>query len=294
MTNRFEPVEFTAARSSDGEILNALSVDVEDYYHAHALASYFTRDTWPGLERRVVANTTRILDALEAKGLHATFFTLGSVALEFPDLIRDIVGRGHELASHGMAHYRASDQTRDEFFRDVSRAKAVLEDAGGVEVSGYRAPSFSITPDNWWAFDVLEDAGYRYSSSISTGHLGHGNLQVPAQPFRPGAGHLVECPILSMRFMGRSVPTGGGYFRLMPYQIFRRSLRAAQRLGALPATFYYHPWEIDPDQPRAKVGAKTRFRHLVNVRHMENKVDRLTRDFPWATMRDVFSPAILG
>ncbi|WP_322867276.1 XrtA system polysaccharide deacetylase [Aquicoccus sp. G2-2] len=270
-----------------------MSIDVEDYYHAHALEQFFTRDKWPTLEHRVVQNTNLILDLLDAQEIKATFFTLGSVARDHPGLIRDIVKRGHELASHGLDHYRASEQTRDVFFEDVTTAKHALEDAGGVEVRGYRAASFSIGAANWWAFDALEEAGYSYSSSISTGHRDGADLSLPDGPFRPGSGRLVEYPITTRRALRRHLPTGGGFFRLLPRSMFHAGLRKLNDRGR-PSIFYIHPWEFDPEQPRADVGMRVRFRHNVNIHRVPQKFSDLLASFRWGRLTDVFDHHMVG
>ncbi|RKF14755.1 DUF3473 domain-containing protein [Roseovarius spongiae] len=269
------------------QVVNAMSIDVEDYYHAHALESFYTRDGWPALERRVRRNTAVILDLLDEHETRATFFTLGSVAIEAPDLVREIVQRGHELASHGLEHYRASEQTPAAFLADVTTAKRALEDAAGVEVHGYRAASFSIGFRNWWAFDALEEAGYSYSSSLSAGHRDGAGLDVGSGPFRPGSGRLVEYPITTGRFFGRHVPTGGGFFRLLPRSFFHHSLRRLNARGK-PAIFYLHPWEFDPDQPRAAVGVAARFRHHVNIPGVPRKFCDILKAFRWAPMVEAF------
>ena len=271
---------------------NALTVDVEDYYHAHALETFFTRDRWPGLERRVEARTQELLDLFDQRGVKATFFTLGTVAREFPRLIRDIVARGHELASHGLEHYRASDQDPPTFLEDVRAAKKALEDAGGVAVHGYRAASFSIDQGNWWAFDVLEEAGYRYSSSNSAGKLAGSEMAIPHVPFFPGQGQLVEIPITTVTLLGRAVPTGGGYFRLAPYGVFRSAMQQRSKARAGPVNFYTHPWEFDPGQPRADVSLKNRFRHRVNLGRMMGKLDRMLSDFAWGPITQAYATAL--
>lgn len=268
--------------------LHAMSVDVEDYFHAHALENYFTRSTWPSLERRVQENTERILDQMDMLGIKATYFTLGSVALEYPQLVKTIVDRGHELASHGMNHYRASEQTKAQYFEDVSSSKKLLEDVSGQEVRGYRAASFSISPQNWWAFEVLQEAGYSYSSSISAGHNNGNSKTTGGQPFHPVDGPLIEYPISVIQLLGKAIPTGGGYFRLLPYFLFQKALRNRSNPNA-PVIFYYHPWEIDYTQPKAKVPLKTQFRHRVNLSRMYNKTNRLMSDFRWAPLSEVFS-----
>src|SRR6056297_2445591 len=248
MPRSFELAEIPLARGRKGGILNAMTVDVEDYYHAHALENHFTRDTWPTLERRVEDRTKELLDLFDAHDIRGTFFTLGSVAREFPGLIRDIVGRGHELASHGLEHHRASDQNHKTFCADITTAKQALEDAGGVAVNGYRAASFSIDRTNWWAFDILEEVGYTYSSSISPAKYTGSGVPTPSSPFRPGQGRLVECPISTVLILNRAVPTGGGYFRLSPYSLFRKAIRRAHVSTPHPINFYVHPWEIDAQQ----------------------------------------------
>lgn len=291
-TRTFPLANCPARRDAKGRIINAMSVDVEDYYHAHVLANHFTRDTWPGLERRVEGKTNEILDLFARHAVKATFFTLGTVAREFPQLIRRITAEGHELASHGLEHFKASDQDRATFLRDVSEAKDALEQAGGVRVHGYRAASFSIAAENWWAFDVLEEAGYSYSSSISSGKLSGADMVTPGTPFLPTPGRLVECPITTVAMLGRDVPTGGGYFRLAPYALFRDALRRSQETAANPANFYFHPWEIDPGQPRADVPLKSQLRHRINLGRMKAKVARALSDFSWGTMQDAFGPAL--
>jgi len=294
LEHQYQTVGIPTARDTDGNILNVMSIDVEDYYHAHALENYFTRDTWPGLEKRVKDNTLRILDLMDEHETKATFFVLGSVAADYPALMRDIVERGHELASHGMEHYRASDQDPATFLSDVTQSKDLLENATGKRVHGYRAASFSIKTGNWWAFDVLEQAGYTYSSSTSAGHRHGVGPATPNVPFRPGSGSLIEIPISTSRVLGRELPTGGGYFRLVPQRLFRRSVETLHTDRAAPAIFYFHPWEIDPGQPRARVNLKTRFRHLVNIKRMEQKVADTLDQFRWGRMTDVFGDAILG
>ncbi|WP_338769401.1 XrtA system polysaccharide deacetylase [Massilia sp. METH4] len=271
---------------------NAMTIDVEDYFQVSAFADHIARDSWPTRECRVEANIERILAILEEGGAHGTFFTLGWVAERYPAMVRRIVAGGHELASHGYGHLRASDQTREQFLEDVSRSKAILEDIGGNAVLGYRAPSFSIGPANLWALDVLHDAGYRYSSSIyPIAHDHYGMPDAPRFAFYPnGTDGLLEVPITTVRMMERNLPAGGGgYFRLLPYALSRRLMRRVNREDGQPAIFYFHPWEIDPGQPRiGGVGAKTRFRHYVNLARMESRIRALTRDFKWDRMDRIF------
>jgi len=273
-----------------GEVTNALSIDVEDYFQVSALASHFPRSRWDEQPCRVEANVDRILAMLHEYGAKATFFTLGWVAERYPKLVRLIVMEGHELASHGYQHERASDQTPQMFGADVALAKAVLEDIAGVEVCGYRAPSFSIGARNLWAHDVLYENGYLYSSSIyPIAHDHYGMPDAPRFPWRLPSG-LLEIPVTTVRCFGRNWPAGGGgYFRLLPYPVSRWSIRRVNRSDRRPSVFYFHPWEIDPGQPRVTdADARARFRHYVNLEHMEERLQRLLGDFRWGRMDEIF------
>jgi polysaccharide deacetylase family protein (PEP-CTERM system associated) len=270
--------------------LNALTVDVEDYFQVSALAPHIDRASWDQRPCRVEGNVQRLLALFAARNAKATFFTLGWVAERYPQLVRDIVAGGHELASHGYGHLRASEQSPEQFREDIGRAKTLLEDIGGVPVIGYRAPSFSIGYSNPWAFDVLVDGGYRYSSSVyPVRHDHYGMPDAPRFPYpaRPG---LVEIPVTTTRLFGRNLPAGGGgYFRLAPYALSRWALRRVNRIDAKPAIFYFHPWEIDPGQPRVPgTSLKTRFRHYVNLARTEPRLGRLLSDFRWGRVDDVF------
>lgn len=272
------------------EITNALTIDVEDYFQVSAFAPYIPRHDWERRECRVERNVGRILELLAAHRTQATFFTLGWVAERYPQLVRAIVAGGHELASHGYGHERASDLDAAAFGEDVVRAKRVLEDIGGVVVQGYRAPSFSIGEKNLWAFDTLAAAGYRYSSSIYP--IRHDHYGMPDAPrfaheVRPG---LIEIPVTTMRLMNRNLPSsGGGYFRLLPYSVSRWMLRRVNRQDRQAAIFYFHPWEIDAGQPRVPgIDSKTRFRHYVNIARMEGRLQSLLADFRWGRMDDIF------
>lgn len=272
---------------------NAMSIDVEDYFQVSALAPYIPRADWDRRECRAEANVRRILGMLDEAGVKATFFTLGWIAERHPQLVKDIVAAGHELASHGYGHERASDLDRAAFTQDVRRAKALLEDLGGVPVQGYRAPSFSIGAQNLWAFDVLQEAGYRYSSSvypIAHDHYGMPDSPRFAYPVREG---LIEVPVTTNRIGGRNLPSsGGGYFRLLPYGVSRWLIRRVNEVDAQSAVFYFHPWEIDPEQPRVPgVDAKSRFRHYVNLARTEGRIRRLLSDFAWGRMDEIFLPA---
>lgn len=269
---------------------NAMTIDVEDYFQVSAFAPYIARSDWDARECRVERNVERILALLEASGTHATFFTLGWVAQRYPALVRRIVAGGHELASHGYGHERASDLSPEAFRSDITRAKALLEDIGGRPVLGYRAPSFSIGKGNLWAFDELLAAGYRYSSSvypIQHDHYGMPDSPRFAYPVREG---LLEVPVTTLRLGGKNLPSsGGGYFRLLPYALSRWLIAQVNRVDQQSAVFYFHPWEIDVDQPRvAGIDAKTRFRHYVNIPRTEARIARLLQDFAWGRMDEIF------
>jgi polysaccharide deacetylase family protein (PEP-CTERM system associated) len=273
-------------------VINAMSVDVEDYFQVQAFAGLVPRSEWEQIPRRVEANTDRILQQFERARVHATFFTLGWVAERHPGLIRRIVAGGHELASHGYDHVLAHDFSPEAFGQDVGRTKRLLEDIGGVPVRGYRAPTFSIGPRNPWAFERLEQEGYRYSSSVfPIRHDLYGVPDAPRAPYRPGPGALWELPMTTVRIRARNLPcSGGGYFRLLPYRLFRWGLRRLNRTEARPGIFYFHPWEVDPEQPRIPgASARARFRHFVNMRQMSDRIERLLRDFAWDRMDRVFA-----
>ncbi len=271
-------------------ITTALTIDVEDYFQVSALAPYIPRDQWDSRECRVERNVDRILQMLDERQTRATFFTLGWIAERYPHLVRRIVDGGHEVASHGYGHERASDLNAADFSADVGRAKKMLEDISGHEVKGYRAPSFSIGASNLWAFDCLELAGYRYSSSIyPIRHDHYGMPDAPRFAHRVRSG-LLELPVTTARFFNRNWPaSGGGYFRLLPYPLSRWLLQKVNELDQQAAIFYFHPWEIDAGQPRIPgISAKTRFRHYVNLQHTEGRLRRLLADFKWGRMDEVF------
>lgn len=273
-------------------IRNAFTVDVEDYFQVSALAPYIPRQQWDSIPCRVERNVDRILGLLDARGARATFFTLGWIAERYPVLVRRIVEQGHELASHGYGHLRASEQSPDVFREDILRSKKLLEDIGGVAVQGYRAPSFSIGADNLWALDLLQDAGYRYSSSIyPIQHDHYGMPEAPRFAFRPrGESGLLELPVTTVNLFGRNLPAGGGgYFRMLPYPMSRWCLNRVNREDRRPCMFYFHPWELDPGQPRQPgINFKTRFRHYVNLSRMEEKIRALLGDFEWDRADKVF------
>lgn len=272
--------------------VNAMSVDVEDYFQVQAFAGVIDRAAWDTIPSRVEQNMDRLLASFDAAGVKATFFTLGWVAERHPEIVRRIVAGGHELASHGYGHALVHSLTPDQFREDLLRAKGILESAGGVAVQGYRAPTFSIGPRNPWAFDVLAETGHRYSSSVyPVKHDLYGVPDAPRFPYRPGPAPLLEIPMTTLRLGGRNLPiSGGGYFRLMPYWLFRTLLRRFATVDHRPAMFYFHPWEIDPAQPRVRTApARARFRHGVNLRVMLPRVERLLRDFRWDRIDQVFA-----
>jgi polysaccharide deacetylase family protein (PEP-CTERM system associated) len=271
-------------------IVNALTIDVEDYFQVSAFAPRIRRSDWDAMECRVERNVERILALLADARVTATFFTLGWIAERYPALTRQIADAGHEVASHGFGHERASEQSPDAFLADIRLAKAIIEDVTGRAVKGYRAPSFSVGRRNPWAFDAMASAGYRYSSSLyPIRHDHYGDPDAPrfVHEARPG---LLEIPVATMRMAGRNWPAGGGgYFRLLPYAVSRWTIGRINARDRQPAMFYFHPWELDPDQPRvAGVDGKTRFRHYVNLRRMAPRLANLLHDFRWSRADRVY------
>lgn len=277
---------------------NVMSVDVEDYFQVAAFADRIPRDEWERWPCRVEANVERILALFDDYGVKATFFTLGWVAERYPGLVRRISDNGHELASHGYGHQRASEMSRSAFRQDITRAKALLEDIAGVAVRGYRAPSFSIGQANLWALDELVAAGYAYSSSIyPIAHDHYGMPGAPRFPYRPArCPQLLELPPTTVKLAGRNLPAaGGGFFRLLPYGVSRWLIERVNRVEGQPCMFYFHPWEVDPDQPRvAGARVRSRFRHYVNLQHMEGKLRRLLKDFRWGRADVVHAQSLNG
>ena len=277
------------ATTNSGSVINALTIDVEDYFQVSAFAPYIARSTWEAQPCRIERNIDHILELLAENGVSATFFTLGWIADRYPDMVRRIVAGGHELASHGYEHERAGNLDADGFFADVALAKAVLEDISGSAVHGYRAPSFSIGEHNRWAYDCLAKAGYKYSSSVYP--IRHDHYGSPRGSRFAHMAHtqVMEVPIATARVFRTNVPAGGGgYFRLMPYSLSRWLLRRVNQCDAEPAIFYFHPWEIDPDQPRVEgVDVKTRFRHYLNLERTAVRLGMLLRDFRWDRMDHV-------
>jgi len=274
---------------------NAMTVDVEDWFQVQAFAGCIPRSAWETLDRRVEANTERILDTFARHGVRATFFTLGWVAERHPVLIRRIVAAGHELASHGHGHELVHEIGEAAFRDDIRRAKAALEDAGGVAVRGYRAPTFSIGPHTPWAHQILAEEGYGYSSSVfPVKHDLYGAPDAPRAPHRPRADGVLELPMTTLRAAGRNLPcAGGGWFRLVPYPLFRTALRRVNGREGARGIFYFHPWEVDPAQPRvARAGRLSRFRHYTGLSSMMARLEALLRDFSWGRMDQVFAPEL--
>ena len=277
-----------------GEITNAMTVDVEDYFQVAAFENCIRREDWQRWPVRVEANTRRILELFESRGVHATFFTLGWVAERCPALVRDIAASGHEIASHGFGHERLTQINRGQFREGIVRTKQLLEDISGTPVHGYRAPSWSIGPTTLWAHEELREAGYQYSSSIvPIRHDLYGMPQAPRFAFVAGPSGLLEVPATTVRLWGRNWPCGGGgFFRLLPYSLFSRGLKRVNRKERRPTVFYFHPWEVDPGQPRVPgVSLRNRTRHYLNLKRMAPRVERLLRDFRFDRMDRVFPVA---
>ena len=277
--------------SNSALLRNAMTIDVEDYFQVSALAPYIDRSDWDSRECRIERNIESILSLLAQHGTKATFFTLGWIAKRYPQVVRAIVEQGHELASHGYGHERATSLSTKAFSADVGRAKKLLEDLSGQAVIGYRAPSFSIGSANLWAFDCLRRAGYRYSSSVYP--IRHDHYGMPDSPrFAYPVDGLLEVPVTTLRLFKQNLPaSGGGYFRLLPYALSRWMIGQVNAVDKQAAVFYFHPWEIDPGQPRIKgINAKTRFRHYLNLDRTRDRIARLLGDFSWGRMDDIFLP----
>lgn len=275
--------------------LNAMSVDVEDYFQVSAFESYVDRTRWSEYECRIPRNMERVLQLFDKHQVKATFFFLGWVAERYPDLLRQVAGLGHEIGSHGYSHVQVFRQTEQEFRQDVDRTKKLLEDLAGVPVVGYRAASFSIGSKTPWAHGVLAEAGHRYSSSLfPIRHDRYGMRDAPRFSHGVEAGALTEIPVTTVELSGVRLPCGGGgYFRLLPYLWSRWAIGRVNGRDRQPANFYFHPWEIDPEQPRVAGSDRiSKFRHYVNLRAMAKKLDRLLGDFRWTTVQDAFASVI--
>ena len=281
-------------------MLNAMSVDVEDYFQVSAFDRAVSRSSWDTRESRVVANTERLLSLFDGAGVRATFFVLGWVAERCPGLVRQIVDRRHELASHGYAHQLVYDQSPGEFREDVRRAKGLLEDVGGVPVRGYRAPSYSVVERSLWALDVLIDEGYAYDASIFPIH--HDRYGIPNAPrhvhvLTRESGTIIEAPPSTVRYGRLNLPiAGGGYFRLLPYWFTRWGIARLNRIEQRPAIFYLHPWEIDPGQPRIAASLASRVRHYRNLDRTEPRLRALLQEFSFTTLLEILaaSPEVQG
>jgi len=270
-------------------LLNAMSVDVEDWFQVGAFENVIDRDDWDRLPQRVERNSRAVLDIFARADVKATFFTLGWVAARFPALVRQIAEAGHEVASHGWDHRRVFTMTPAEFRADLQRSQIAIEDACGQSPRGYRAPSFSIDPRTPWAHSVLAEEGYDYSSSVAPlRHDHYGWPEAPACAHRPlPDSPLIELPVTTTMIAGKRIVAGGGFFRLLPFAVSRRAIREQQRREQ-PAIFYFHPWEIDRDQPRVRnAPLKSRLRHYSRLSAMEGKLSKLLDEFPWGRTDDV-------
>lgn len=270
---------------------NALSVDVEDWFQVGAFETVIDRKDWDSLECRVERNTDTVMALFDEAGVKATFFTLGWVAERYPALIRRIVGAGHEIASHGYGHNRVFTFTPDQFAVDIERTRKLLEDASGQKVTGYRAPSFSIDQRTPWAHEILAEQGYTYSSSVApVKHDHYGWAEAPRFAFYPVAGsEFLEIPVTTAQLGPKRLAAGGGgFFRLLPYAFSRWAIRQVNNDDKRPAVIYFHPWEIDPDQPRvANAPIKSKLRHYTKLDVMADKLRRLPSDFRWDRLDNV-------
>lgn len=280
-------------RGGTGGVVNAMSVDVEDYFQVSAFEQAVDRSEWATRESRVCRNTERLLDIFDEYGVTGTFFVLGWVAEHHSALVRDIASRGHEIASHGYGHRLVYSQTPEAFRDDVRNAKRLLEDACGRAVVGYRAPSFSITDRSLWALDVLIEEGYHYDASIFP--IRHDRYGIPNSPRQPyllsrTSGVLAEVPGSTVRLGSTNLPVaGGGYFRILPYWWTRWGIARLNTVERQPAVFYLHPWEIDPEQPRIHAGAVSRFRHYRNLHKTEQRLRTLLGDFRFCSVQQLLT-----
>jgi polysaccharide deacetylase family protein (PEP-CTERM system associated) len=269
---------------------NALSVDVEDWFQVGAFEKVIARDAWETLPRRVELNTDRVLALFDQAGVKATFFTLGWVAKRHPALVRRIADAGHEIASHGLDHRRVFTMDEKGFRADLETAHKAIEDAAGKSPTGYRAPSFSIDARTPWAHPVLAEHGYAYSSSVApVRHDHYGWRDSPRFAWHPVAGaELIELPVTTVDIAGRRFATGGGFFRVLPYGFSSWAVRRVNRNDERPAIFYFHPWEVDPEQPRVQdAPARSKIRHYTNLEYMESKLLKFLRDHQWGRTDEV-------
>lgn len=278
---------------NDTAPLNALTVDVEDYFHVEAFAKVIGRDRWDSFEPRVEQNTIRILDIFDAHGVKATFFTLGWVAQKKPRLVSEIARRGHEIACHSFWHRLVYTLSPEEFRADLRDATRALEDAAQVKLRGYRAPSYSITKRSLWALEALAEEGYEYDSSIfPIRHDIYGLPDFPRFPVsvcRKGGGRsITEFPPSTVNVFGKNLPgPGGGYLRIFPLCYALWALRRIERRDRKPGAVYLHPWEVDPDQPRMSAPLRSRLRHYTGLRHTVARLETILRAFRFAPMARV-------
>lgn len=288
---------FAMSGSPLSALRNAMTVDVEDYFHVSALSEVIHRESWSSMEYRAERSTDRLLQLFSDRGITATFFVLGWVTERSPALVRRIHAAGHEVACHGLTHELVYRQTQEVFRAETSKSKFMLEDTIGAQVIGYRAASYSITKASLWAIDVLCELGFRYDSSVFP--IAHDRYGIPGADTRPGmiegprGGKILEFPLSTTRVLGVRVPvSGGGYFRLLPYWFTRWALHSINKDDALPFIFYLHPWEIDADQPRFKASWLSRFRHYTNLSICEDRLRRLISDFRFVPVREVLKTSL--
>jgi polysaccharide deacetylase family protein (PEP-CTERM system associated) len=279
---------------SPGGIQNAMTVDVEDWFHVQALSSSIDRSSWDQREYRAVANTRKLLELFAKHGVRATFFILGWVAERSPELVREIAAAGHEIACHGLSHQLVYTQTPEKFREETLHSKTLIENVTGTRLRGYRAASYSITGKSLWALDILLDAGFEYDSSIfPVRHDVYGIPDAPTAPGRyraPSGREIVEFPLTTASYFGQRIPVcGGGYFRLLPYWLIRHGLSKVNRLEKTPFVFYLHPWEVDPGQPRVRASLLSRVRHYTNLDRVESRLNRLLGQFRFGTMAEVLA-----
>lgn len=268
-------------------MINIMSIDLEDWFQVHNLSGVIPYDKWDDCELRIEANTSRVLALLQKHGVTATFFVLGWVAERLPDLIRAIAREGHEIASHSYAHRLLTYQTPDEFDTDLGKSLAILREASGQPVNGFRAPSFSVTRQTLWSYRIMAKHRIEYDSSVFP--IGfHPDYGIPDAPlsFYRTAGGIMELPLSCAQVFRRRIPcSGGGYFRIFPYEMNRRLIRRCNAEGR-PVVFYIHPWEFDPGQPRVRLGKIKTFRHYTNLKRTQDRFDRLLGDFAFGSIRD--------
>jgi polysaccharide deacetylase family protein (PEP-CTERM system associated) len=286
---------FLPQRTAQGRILNAMSVDIEEYFQVGAFEQCIDPAQWDHFASRVDYNTRLVLDLYQEAGVKATFFTLGWVAQRQPDLIKTIVAQGHELASHGYKHDRVHTLTPAQFAADIDLTKAILEDISGQEIIGYRAPSFSIGARQRWALEILAQKNYAYSSSVyPIAHDHYGWPDAPRFAFKPFVDSpLIEIPVTTVRAFGRTFAAGGGgFFRLLPYALSKWAINQVNHAEHASAIFYFHPWEVDPDQPiQNNAPLKSRLRHYTNLAKMASKLRNVLQDFAWGRVDQVFLTA---